>query len=156
MDTFHKTNPSRAGNFRASGVPAGILARDRSNYRAAKLSFRRLFESAPDAMVLANAQGSIILVNDQTEQLFGYSRDELIGQQVEMLIPERFRATHLNRSSSDLREAYIQPVDLSVDLCGLKKDGSERSKIHGQRQTYCAHASAHYAPAGRIGVHGAV
>jgi len=125
MDKSQKTAKSRAGIFRRLATTSGSLTQDQSNYQATRLSFRRLFESAPDAMVLADAQGRIILINAQTEQLFGYRRDELIGKQVEMLMPERFREGH-----SDHRSAYsigprIRPLDDSLGLCGLRKDGGE-------------------------------
>src|SRR5215831_20824359 len=119
MDTLQKTTPSRGG-LRGLALTRGILARDQTNYRAARLSFRRLFESAPDAMVLANAQGRIILINTQTEQLFGYSRNELIGNQVEMLMPARFREGHAGHRFSELPDPGIQLIDVSDDLYGLK------------------------------------
>ena len=125
MDESRKTTKSRAGSPRWLAVTAGTLTRDRSNYRAAKLSFRRLFESAPDALVLANEQGRIMLVNAQTEHLFGYGRDELIGNRLEMLMPERFRKGHFGHRSAHSIEPRIRPMDVSLDLCGLRKDGSE-------------------------------
>ena len=115
MDKSLETNRSRAGSLRWLAVSAGTYNRDRTNYRAARLSFRRLFESAPDAMVLANSQGRIILVNAQTEHLFGYGREELIGRQLEMLMPERFHEGHSGHRA----------LDVDLDLCGLRNDGSE-------------------------------
>ncbi len=124
MDKSLETNRSRAGSLRWLAVSAGTYNRDRTNYRAARLSFRRLFESAPDAMVLANSQGRIILVNAQTEHLFGYGRDELIGRQLEMLMPERFHEGHSGHRCLSI-EPRIRPMDVDLDLCGLRKDGSE-------------------------------
>jgi protein-histidine pros-kinase len=56
--------------------------------------FRRLLEAAPDAMVVLNQQGEIVLVNSRVEQMFRYQREELAGQEIEILVPERFRARH--------------------------------------------------------------
>ena len=60
------------------------------------MRLRRVVESAPDAMVIADQQGRIILASKQTSVMFGYTRDELIGQTVEMLLPKRFRGQHIH------------------------------------------------------------
>jgi PAS domain S-box-containing protein len=78
-----------------------------------------LFEAAPDAMVLADARGGIILVNRQTEQLFGYRRDELIGERVEKLIEN-----HTHHHLISAKNHHIQPGVVDFDLYGLRKDGS--------------------------------
>ena len=72
-------------------------------------------------MVLANGQGRIILENAQTDHLFGYDREELIGMQLEVLIPERFHEGHLG----NFAEPCSQPIDVDLHLYGLSKDGSE-------------------------------
>src|SRR6202021_556967 len=69
-------------------------AGDAMEKRRAEDKFRGLMESAPDALVIVGKDGRIVLVNAQTERLFGYARDELIGHPVELLVPERFRARH--------------------------------------------------------------
>lgn len=89
--------------------------------------FRGLLDSAPDAIVVADARGNIVMANQRAEQLFAYSRDELIGQAVEVLLPERFRQGHL-----DLREGYARNhaarrMGVGRDLMARRKDGSEFS-----------------------------
>lgn len=87
--------------------------------------FSALLESAPDAMLIVDERGAILLANSQTEKLFGYSREELIGQPVEKLMPERFRdphSRHRDRFSSTPRR---RPMGEGPDLCGMRRDGSE-------------------------------
>lgn len=72
----------------------------------AEQQFRAVVESAPDALVMVNGQGVIELVNAQTEALFGYARQELLGQPVERLIPERFRPHHLHHRRACLRGTW--------------------------------------------------
>jgi PAS domain S-box-containing protein len=87
--------------------------------------FRQLLESAPDAMIVANSGGEILLTSALTEQLFGYSKEELIGRPIEMLIPERFRGGHTAHRNQYAKEAYVRPMGAGLDLHGLRKDGTE-------------------------------
>ena len=66
--------------------------------------FRGLLESAPDAMVIVDKSGTIVLVNSQTERLFGYPREELLGQLIEILVPPRFRTNHPGYRKGYFRE----------------------------------------------------
>ncbi|MDB4989282.1 MAG: hypothetical protein JWN04_4460 [Myxococcaceae bacterium] len=93
--------------------------------RAADLRFRALLESAPDAMVIANEAGAIVLVNRQAESLFGFSRDELVGQPVEMLLPERLREALPSRRADYFRELGVRSMNGDLELQGQRKDGSE-------------------------------
>ncbi|MBI3828195.1 MAG: PAS domain S-box protein [Planctomycetes bacterium] len=84
-----------------------------------------LVESAPDAMVVMNQKGEIVRINTRTEELFGYTREELLGRPVEVLMPERLRAKH-----PALRDAYLaapktRPLNSGLDLLGRRKDGTE-------------------------------
>jgi PAS domain S-box-containing protein len=87
--------------------------------------FRLIVESAPAAIVLVNAEGAIVLVNSQTEKLFGYRREELLGQPVEVLVPERFRGQHPHYRASYFASPSARPMGAGRDLYGRRKDGSE-------------------------------
>ncbi|MBI4484326.1 MAG: PAS domain S-box protein, partial [Acidobacteria bacterium] len=87
--------------------------------------FRRLLEAAPDAMVIVGPDGRIELVNDSTEKLFGYRRDELLGKPVEMLVPERFRDVHGRHRAGHFGAPRQRTLGAGLDLFGRRKDGSE-------------------------------
>jgi PAS domain S-box-containing protein len=76
-------------------------------------------------MIMANARGEIVLVNNQTENLFGYQREELIGQPIELLVPERFRRHHPVYRTNFFQAPQARPMGAGRDLFGLHKDGSE-------------------------------
>lgn len=87
--------------------------------------FRQVVEAAPNAMVMADRDGQIILVNAQTEKLFGYSRDELLGHCVDMLVPERLRAAHPGYRHMFYGDLRSRPMGVGRDLFARRKDGSE-------------------------------
>lgn len=112
----------------ASPLPGGgavVVTQDITERRGAAEVFRGLLQSAPDAVVIANQVGKIILVNTQTEKLFGYQTDELIGQNVDMLVPKRFRGKHKSLRNGYIKDAHARPMGPGLELYGLRKDGRE-------------------------------
>lgn len=101
----------------------GIYSQQHRRQQAEK-KFRTLLESAPDAMVIINNKGLITLINEQTEKLFGYRRDELVGQPVETLIPEQYQADHSKHRSKYISHPTTRPMGAQTDLFGKKRDGS--------------------------------
>jgi PAS domain S-box-containing protein len=92
---------------------------------AAEARFRGLLEVAPDPILIVDERGSIAIVNRQTELAFGYARDELIGQPVETLVPERFRAMHTGDRAGYQANPRTRPMGIGLELFGRRKDGSE-------------------------------
>ena len=87
--------------------------------------FEHLFESAPDANILVDEQGRIVALNRQTEEKFGYTRDELIGQPVETLIPGRYEKSHVRHRRKYQKTPHLRTMGVGIDLYGRKKDGAE-------------------------------
>jgi two-component system NtrC family sensor kinase len=87
-------------------------------------TFQALLEAAPDAIVIVDQIGRIIMANSQTERLFGYSRTELIGQLVEMLLPEHLRAVHTRHRAGYVAAPRTRPMGIGLDLVARHKDGS--------------------------------
>jgi PAS domain S-box-containing protein len=111
---------------RALALP-GLEALRASNAAvvASAAQFRALLESAPDAMVIVDKAGRIFLVNAQTESLFGYRRDELLGKPVELLIPERLRVRHADHRTGFFAEPRRRAMGSGLALYGLRKDSTE-------------------------------
>ena len=112
-------------NVNGEVVSASTIINDLSHRRRMERQFRQLLESAPDAMVIADAGGVIQLANSQAERLFGYAAAELIGQPVELLMPERFRSRHPGHRRDYAGAPRVRPMGSGLELFGQRKDGSE-------------------------------
>jgi PAS domain S-box-containing protein len=90
-----------------------------------EVSLLAVLESVPDAIIAADGRGAIVLVNRQTEELFGYDRSEMLGRPVELLIPERFRITHIEQRQGYFDDPQVRPMGANLDLWGRTKEGRE-------------------------------
>ncbi len=93
--------------------------------KGAETMFRDLLEADPDATVIVGQDGRIALVNRQTEKLFGYSRDQLVGNEVEILVPERFRGRHQGFRRDFFTDPRLRPMGVGLELFAMRRDGSE-------------------------------
>jgi two-component system, sensor histidine kinase PdtaS len=92
---------------------------------SAENQFRVVVEGAPNAIVMIDARGRIVLANPQAEKLFGYTRAELLGATIERLLPQKNRARHTHDRATFLASPQARPMGAGRDLFGLRKDGSE-------------------------------
>ena len=96
-----------------------------SEHRAASAQLNVFLESAPDAIVVVDVEGRIVKVNRLTEVMFGFNRTELLGNRVEMLVPQRYRHSHVRHREQYSAHPQTRPMGMGRSLTGLKKDGSE-------------------------------
>src|SRR5213078_2918214 len=92
---------------------------------APELPFRELVDAAPDGVIVCDQTGLIVLVNAEAERMFGYSRDELVGQRIETLVPDRARAQHSHHVSGYTGTPRLRPMGIGMQLTGRRKDGSQ-------------------------------
>ena len=110
----------RAGELRGFSE----ISHDLGESKASEARYRGLLEAAPDAMVVVNTGGEIVLLNVQAEKQFGYRRDELLGQPVKRLIPEGFAERLIADGTRTAAEALAQQIGTGIELIGRRKDGS--------------------------------
>jgi PAS domain S-box-containing protein len=113
-----------SGNIETKKLLEQTQAQQQS-LRASEANIRTIYESSPDAMATTDSQGRIQRVNAEMERIFGYSRAELLGQPVEMLVPERFRDGHPAHRAQYQADAQQRPMGTELELYGRRKDGSE-------------------------------
>ncbi len=101
------------------------MSRDLNNSSESDAKYRGLLEAAPDAMVVVNQGGEIVLVNVQAEKQFGYRRDELFGQKVKNIIPEGFAERLIADATRSTADALAQQMGMGIELSGRRKDGSD-------------------------------
>jgi diguanylate cyclase (GGDEF)-like protein/PAS domain S-box-containing protein len=111
----------------ADGTLRGFseISRDLSESKESEAKYRGLLEAAPDAMVVVNPSGKIVLLNVQAEKRFGYRRDELIGQQIKNIIPKGFAERLIADALRSAKDAMEQQIGTGIELTGRRKDGSE-------------------------------
>ena len=101
-----------------------LVGRDITERKRTEQTFQQLLESAPDAMVVVNDTGTIVLVNAQLERLFGYSRDVLLGGPIEQLVPEQYRAGHPEKLAGFVANPGVRPMASGLELFGERRDGT--------------------------------
>src|SRR5574337_1271300 len=107
------------------GRLAGSLNEMLDALAESEAKFRGLVNAAPDAILLVNNAGRIVLANEEAERLFGYTQQELLGAPLEMLVPERFRSHHVTDRATYLTAPVTRPMGVGLELYGVRKDGRE-------------------------------
>jgi protein-histidine pros-kinase len=121
LHTLGRTVLNNAGKIvRIVGTSQDITERSKADQK-----FKALLESAPDAIIIVRYDGSIMLVNSQAEKIFGYQREELLGKDIEILVPERFRGKHPGHRTDFFKNPRAQRMGAGLELAGKRKDGKE-------------------------------
>jgi PAS domain S-box-containing protein len=118
-------SPSRRPKGTSSAAGETIRARYTRGAQMLHARFRDVLEAAPDAIVVVDEGGRIALINTEAERLFGYGRDELVGEPVELLVPGRFRHAHPSHRSQYFTDPRTRPMGTGLNLSGRRRDGSE-------------------------------
>ena len=121
LHTLGRTVLDNTGKIvRIVGTSQDITERSKADQK-----FKALLESAPDAIIIVKYDGSIMLVNSQAEKIFGYQREELLGKDIEILVPERFRGKHPGHRTDFFKNPHARAMGAGFDLAGKRKDGKE-------------------------------
>jgi PAS domain S-box-containing protein len=115
--------PIRGGDGEVTGFVT--TTQDVTERRQDESMFRGLLDSAPDAMVIAGPDGRIALVNRQTEQLFGFTREDLVGRPIEALVPQRLHGRHVQHREQFFANPTVRPMGVGLELLGVRADGTE-------------------------------
>src|SRR5690606_24888927 len=116
--TVRRVRPGESG-------PLLLTLVDVTARRHAEMRFRIAVEASPPGMIMVDPDGAIVLVNEETQSIFGYTREELIGKPIDILVPAAFRARHPAQRAAFLQEPSKRPMGAGRDLFGRHKDGSE-------------------------------
>lgn len=114
-----------AGATESASQAMGLLSQAKRDLKTANDRLASLLEAAPDALITVGTDGRILFANAQADQVFGYPREELIGGNVEMLIPLRFQATHVGHRTKFVTDALVRPMGAGMELWGQRRDGTE-------------------------------
>ncbi len=121
LHTLGRTVLDSTGKIvRIVGTSQDITERSKADQK-----FKALLESAPDAIIIVKCDGSIMLVNSQAEKIFGYQREELLGKDIEILVPERLRGKHPGHRTDFFKNPRARAMGAGLDLAGKRKDGKE-------------------------------
>ncbi|MFC1650878.1 PAS domain S-box protein [Candidatus Latescibacterota bacterium] len=103
----------------------GLVEERTKDFKNSETRANALFEFSPEGVVIVNARGSIVKVNSQVEKYFGYSKNELVGKDIERLVPERIREKHVGYRNKYLKDPKMRLKEISLELIGERKDGTE-------------------------------